>query len=472
MTRHLSHLNQITVPVLDCNGRPLAPTRPSRARRWLESGRAVKVWRNQHFAVQLLNIDAEACAVPDMTLNVDPGYLATGIAIVIVKPEAAVQVVGGYELRHRGKYIVAQMLSRRSHRRDRRSRLRRRPARFSNRKRTKDWLPPSLESTLTNILTTIRHLMGIYPIAAINIESCKFDPRLLRDPGVHGKEYQRSERGQMQIREYVLQRDHRTCQYCGKRNRRLEVDHVVPKSRGGPYRVSNLITACRDCNQRKDSRSVREFLAAEPKKLRRVLRQVKQTLASAAHMNRLMPLLITRLKNDVLSTIEHDAVTTAHTRYRLGIQKTHVNDAACLGEPSAISNVPDTIHVIEAVGHGRRRMLWSSSKHGTPRYQPGVEGKNSAYRVYCRLSRDRQGYTVTPGHRLRWRRAKGLTSGDLVRYHHSHHGIVRGYAVMADRNTRVRAKGYRSATLQRAIVLARNNGYRHHFASNRPEIPG
>ena len=104
-----------------------------------------------------------------------------------------------------------------------------------------------------------------------------------------------------------------------------------------------------------------------------------------------MPLLITRLKNDVLSTIEHDAVTTAHTRYRLGIQKTHVNDAACLGEPSAISNVPDTIHVIEAVGHCRRRMLWSASKHGTPRYKPGVEGKNSAYRVYCRLSRDSQG---------------------------------------------------------------------------------
>ena len=121
-----------------------------------------------------------------MTLNVDPGYLATGIAIVIVKPEASAQVVAGYELRHRGKYIVAQMLSRRSHRRNRRSRIRRRPAQFSNRRRTKDWLPPSLESTLTNILTTIRHLMGIYPISTINIESCKFDPRLLRDPGVHG----------------------------------------------------------------------------------------------------------------------------------------------------------------------------------------------------------------------------------------------------------------------------------------------
>ena len=100
------------------------------------------------------------------------------------------------------------------------------------------------------------------------------------------------------------------------------------------------------------------------------------------------------------------------------------------------------------------------------------EGKNSAYRVYCRLSRDTQGYTATPGHRFRRRRAKGVTSGDLVRYHHSHHGIVRGYVVMANRNTRVRAKGYRSVILERAIVLARNNGYRHHFASNRPELTG
>ena len=185
------------------------------------------MWRNQHFAIQLLDIDVQDCTIPDMALNIDPGYRTTGIAIVIVKPDNAVQVVNGYELRHRGKQIVARMLARRSHRRNRRSRLRRRPARFNNRRRDKDWLPPSLESILTNILSTVHHLMVVYPITAVNIETCKFDPRLLRDPGVHGKGYQRSERGQMQIREYVLQRDRRTGQYCGKRNSRLEVDHVI-----------------------------------------------------------------------------------------------------------------------------------------------------------------------------------------------------------------------------------------------------
>ena len=472
MTRHLSPHNQITVPVLDCNYRPLAPTRPSRARRWLEFGRAVKVWRNQNFAIRLLDTAVEDCTTPDMAVNIDPGYRSTGIAIVIVKPGNSVQVVGGCELRHRGKHIVARMLARRSYRRNRRSRLRRRPARFNNRRRAKNWLPPSLESTLTNILTTVRHLMAVYPITAVNIESCKFDPRLLQDPGVHGKGYQKSERGQLQIREYVLQRDRRTCQYCGKRKRRLEVDHVVPKSCGGPYRISNLITACRDCNRRKDSRNVSEFLTAEPQKLRKVLRQLKEQLASATHMNRLMPLLLARLRSDGRSVIEHDAVTTAHTRRRLGIQKTHVNDAACLGVPSSVSSIPSVVHIIEAVGHGRRQMLSASSKYGTPRYTPGAQGKNSAYRVYCRLSRDRQGYTITPGHRLLQRRANGVTSGDLVRYDHPHHGTVRGYAVVANRNTRVGTKGYRSVILKRATVLARNNGYRHHFAGNQPDAPG
>ena len=101
--------------MLDCNGQPLTPTRPSRARRWLESGRAVKVWRNQHFAIRLLDTDVQDCTTPDIALNIDPGYHATGIAIVIVKPGNSVQVVGGYELRHRGRHIVAQMLARRSH---------------------------------------------------------------------------------------------------------------------------------------------------------------------------------------------------------------------------------------------------------------------------------------------------------------------------------------------------------------------
>ena len=73
MTRHISLHNQTTVPVLDRDGAPLAPTRPSRARRWLEIGKAVRRWRHGQFAVQLVNHQADDCTVPEMTLGIDPG---------------------------------------------------------------------------------------------------------------------------------------------------------------------------------------------------------------------------------------------------------------------------------------------------------------------------------------------------------------------------------------------------------------
>lgn len=48
----------------------------------------------------------------------------------------------------------------------------------------------------------------------------------------------------------VLQRDNFTCQYCGRKapNVILEVDHVIPKSKGGLNTMSNYVTACKDCN--------------------------------------------------------------------------------------------------------------------------------------------------------------------------------------------------------------------------------
>ncbi|MEM9190070.1 MAG: HNH endonuclease [Myxococcota bacterium] len=54
-------------------------------------------------------------------------------------------------------------------------------------------------------------------------------------------------------RDNVFRRDDYTCQYCGRRpgKRQLSLDHVVPKSRGGPARWDNLVTACADCNRRK-----------------------------------------------------------------------------------------------------------------------------------------------------------------------------------------------------------------------------
>jgi CRISPR/Cas system Type II protein with McrA/HNH and RuvC-like nuclease domain len=51
----------------------------------------------------------------------------------------------------------------------------------------------------------------------------------------------------------VFSRDNFTCVYCGRNSRSvsLEVDHVVPRSKGGSDDESNLATSCFDCNRSK-----------------------------------------------------------------------------------------------------------------------------------------------------------------------------------------------------------------------------
>jgi 5-methylcytosine-specific restriction endonuclease McrA len=56
-------------------------------------------------------------------------------------------------------------------------------------------------------------------------------------------------------RRAVLRRDGYTCQYCGVLTVRPTLDHVVPRRLGGGATWTNLVTACRDCNERKGGRT-------------------------------------------------------------------------------------------------------------------------------------------------------------------------------------------------------------------------
>lgn len=60
------------------------------------------------------------------------------------------------------------------------------------------------------------------------------------------------------IRFEVLKRDSFTCQYCGAQAPEtiLEVDHIVPVSKGGDNSILNLITSCRDCNRGKSNKKL------------------------------------------------------------------------------------------------------------------------------------------------------------------------------------------------------------------------
>ena len=54
----------------------------------------------------------------------------------------------------------------------------------------------------------------------------------------------------------VLRRDNHTCLYCGKPG--TTIDHVVPRSQGGPSSWMNAVAACRKCNERKANRTPKQ----------------------------------------------------------------------------------------------------------------------------------------------------------------------------------------------------------------------
>ena len=72
-------------------------------------------------------------------------------------------------------------------------------------------------------------------------------------------------------RHNLFERDQNTCQYCGTvfDRRDLNLDHVIPRDRGGPTTWENIVCSCIPCNTRKANRTPAEAhmrLVRKPKR--------------------------------------------------------------------------------------------------------------------------------------------------------------------------------------------------------------
>jgi ATP adenylyltransferase len=63
------------------------------------------------------------------------------------------------------------------------------------------------------------------------------------------------------VRYEVLRRANGRCALCGKSKDEepLEVDHILPRSKGGPNEFHNLQALCRTCNRGKSNRDETDF---------------------------------------------------------------------------------------------------------------------------------------------------------------------------------------------------------------------
>ncbi|EWS82737.1 HNH endonuclease [Brachybacterium phenoliresistens] len=437
--------------VLDRRGKPLMPTTPRRARQLLRSGRA-RVHRVQPFVLRIVDRRVEDSETEPLVLGIDPGFRHTGVALAreqeVPDPRSGRATTirhGLFLLRvdHRGAVIRDRLSARSALRRGRRSRkLRYRAPRFDNRARAAGWLAPSIRHRAETTVTWARRLAAWAPVTRIDLEVPRFDARAL-----HRADAAVGDRGQgtlhgTEVREYVLERDGRTCVYCGASGLGaasvpLTLDHVRARAHGGPDAPANLVAACVPCNRDKGDREVEEYLARRPAVLARVRRSLASVVQQDLSVSVSRSALCRALQSVGPEVRTHSGGRTKWNRSRAGLPWDHVTDALCVGRVDAIASLPALQHVAVSMGRGS----------------------------YSRTRMDRYGFP-----RLRLTRRKmhhGLITGDLVRAvvpsgrrAGTHVGRVAvrasGSCNITTARSTVQHIGHRHIT-----VLQRGDGYRH-----------
>ena len=346
------------VLVIDKHKQPCNAISKAYARMLLHSKQAV-IYKRFPFTIRLKN-DNAVFKNNSYTVKLDPGSRTTGIAIVDDK-DAVVMLA---ELEHRGHIIKKNLDSRRAirnHRRQRKTRYR--EARFLNRVKPEGWLAPSVKSRADNVINFIRKYKKLINIDKVMIESVSFDvAQMSSEIELYGVDYQQGPLYQNKLRDFIFSRSNGKCSYCGKQAQ--EIDHIVPRSKGGTDSVNNLTATCRSCNEKKSNLTLKAFgklmnkdySHLEPKKL-------PKDAAIVQSARNYMVKEITKLVPD---TTTHDAWRTKYNRDELGLPKQHYYDALSVGNTQDYKFLTDKVLTISAKGRGSRQMC-SMDRFGFPR---------------------------------------------------------------------------------------------------------
>jgi hypothetical protein len=238
-----------------------------------------------------------------------------------------------------------------------------------------------MESRIANVQTWVRRLRRVAPIAAISQELVRFDTHALVYPEVGGVQYQQGTLAGYEVREYLLEKWERTCAYCRADRLPLQVEHIVPRARGGSDRVSNLTLACEACNQRKGARTADEFGYPQ------VQVQALRPLRDAAAVNASPWALYQRLQQTGLPVEVGSGGQTKWNRTQRELPKTHWLDAACVGASTPERLLTRGVFPLSIIATARgTRQMCGTDKYGFP-----------------------------TRHRTRRKRHFGVQTGDLVR---------------------------------------------------------
>ena len=296
------------------------PTKRGNVVRHLLKRGEAKVIRFEPFTVMILR-DVGHC-VQAVTLGVDVGSRHIGLCASTEKKELYSAQV---ELRDDVSGLLTARREFRSARRGCRHNWYR-PARWQNRKRYYNELPPSILHKAEAHYRALLFVCKFLPVDKVVVEIGKFDSQKIANPKIHNEQYQQGTLANWEnLKAYAKWRDGYKCRVCGDSSRkdpnvRLEVHHIRRKADGGTDTPDNVVTLCEDCHKA-HHRGERKLKFRRPPEHK-----------GEAHMNAMRQYL----KGTMLCwlPVRDSEITygyiTALARREHGIEKSHTNDAFCI----------------------------------------------------------------------------------------------------------------------------------------------
>lgn len=323
------------VYVLSADGSPLMPTTNIRkVRHMLKDGRAVIAGHKPGLTIRLTYAlpEQEAPRIQDTELCMDTGDHHIGLSVKSEKHEfvhAQYDLLPDEKKRHDAC---------RKYRRTRRGRKRYRKARFDNRRKPEGWLAPSIKNKVERHAGLVKTYRAVLPVTDVVLETARFDTQLLEAEQrakagetvsvPKGKDYQHGPKFKLvNLREAVFTRDGYHCRICGKGPEDgaiLHVHHALYWKGDHTDRMSGLLTVCDKCHTPANHKKGGKLFELKPS---------VRSMAGAAFMNtiRWRILALVRTENPDIRVSPTNGAATKDSRKCRCIEKTHANDACCMG---------------------------------------------------------------------------------------------------------------------------------------------
>ena len=154
------------VPVVDKDQKPLMPTKPSRARKWIRDKKATPFWKNGVFCVRL-NVDPSDRYFQEIVVGVDPGSKKEGFT---VKSESHTYLNVQADAQNQ---VGKKVAKRRELRRGRRSRKCPNRKNRTNRLANKQRIPAGTRARWDWKLRILDWLSKLYPVSHVCVEDIK-----------------------------------------------------------------------------------------------------------------------------------------------------------------------------------------------------------------------------------------------------------------------------------------------------------